>query len=210
MTSSIAEAQADLALAYSKGEGLPWNVSQAKNWASKAARQGEPRAQVLLGETYTRDNPFLAYVWMSAGIAKLGKSKVPDADLSIRRLLFESRLMKRFGRAQEVSSEIFNGRFDALELKEGAIPVDAPELPTLSVAPVAVPPSSAPQSETASRCAKFLVVVEGDRGSGSASIINIKGNALVVSNAHVISGNNTTKFKLLSSQEIRLFRFYNG
>jgi hypothetical protein len=51
---------------------------------------------------------------------------------------------------------------------------------------------------------KSLVIVEGDKGKGSAAIINLKGNALVVTNVHVFSGNSRVKCKLLNSTILAL------
>jgi hypothetical protein len=58
-------------------------------------------------------------------------------------------------------------------------------------------------SEIAAKCSPFLIIVEGDAGRGSASVIMFRGNPLIVTNAHVLSGNSTTRFRLLSSQELK-------
>jgi Trypsin-like peptidase domain len=50
---------------------------------------------------------------------------------------------------------------------------------------------------------KSLVIVEGDSGVGSGSIIKFKGNSLIVTNAHVLSGNRSVKFRLLNSRELK-------
>jgi hypothetical protein len=57
-------------------------------------------------------------------------------------------------------------------------------------------------SDLTTRAAKSLVIVEGDLGMGSASIIKIKGTPLIVTNAHVLSGNRAVRFRLLNSREL--------
>jgi hypothetical protein len=58
-----------------------------------------------------------------------------------------------------------------------------------------------PPSLTA-RCARALLIIEGDEGAGSGSVINLKGNNLIVTNIHVLSGNPNPRFQLLNSQEV--------
>jgi hypothetical protein len=57
----------------------------------------------------------------------------------------------------------------------------------------------ADESSLAGRCAKSLLIVEGDEGAGTGSIINLKGNPLIVTTVHVLSGNANPHFKLLNS-----------
>lgn len=64
-------------------------------------------------------------------------------------------------------------------------------------------PRLAEASEISDRCSKFLILADGDRSAGSASIIKFRGNALILTNAHVISGNVTTRFRLLNSREVK-------
>ncbi|MEO8353096.1 MAG: serine protease [Chthoniobacteraceae bacterium] len=49
---------------------------------------------------------------------------------------------------------------------------------------------------------KYMVIVEGDHGAGSASIIQFRGNPLITTNAHVLSGNQRVKFRLLNNTEL--------
>lgn len=58
-------------------------------------------------------------------------------------------------------------------------------------------------NDLVSRSAKYLLIVDGDEGMGSASIIKWKGNALIVTNIHVVSGNANPRFRLLNGQELR-------
>ncbi|MDR3402790.1 MAG: serine protease [Chthoniobacter sp.] len=53
-----------------------------------------------------------------------------------------------------------------------------------------------------SRCSRSLLIVEGDEGAGSGSIINIKGNPLIVTNVHVLSGNANPRFQLLNAHQV--------
>src|SRR5881296_1022877 len=52
--SGDADAQANLGLLYGKGEGVPQDFAQARQWYEKAATQGNAQAQVNLGEMYAR------------------------------------------------------------------------------------------------------------------------------------------------------------
>lgn len=45
-------------------------------------------------------------------------------------------------------------------------------------------------------------MVDGDESKGSASVITIRGQPLIVTNAHVLSGNKTVKFRRLNSKEL--------
>ncbi|MCY4673957.1 MAG: tetratricopeptide repeat protein [Bacteroidetes bacterium] len=47
-----AEAQYELGKAYSVGEGVPQNSTEAVRWYRKAAEQGHPLAQYELGKAY--------------------------------------------------------------------------------------------------------------------------------------------------------------
>lgn len=58
-------------------------------------------------------------------------------------------------------------------------------------------------SDITDRFARYLIIVDGDASSGSASIIKFRGNSLILTNAHVLSGNVTTRFRLLNSREIK-------
>src|SRR5262245_25964 len=64
-------------------------------------------------------------------------------------------------------------------------------------------PRFADGSEITERYARFLMLADGDASSGSASVVKFRGNALILTNAHVISGNATTRFRLLNSSEIK-------
>jgi len=57
-------------------------------------------------------------------------------------------------------------------------------------------------SSLVSRCSRSLLIVEGDEGAGSGSIINIKGNPLIVTNVHVLSGNAHPRFQLLNAHQV--------
>ena len=46
------KAQYDLALLYANGKGTATNETEAMKWIRKAAAQGEPRSQALLGASY--------------------------------------------------------------------------------------------------------------------------------------------------------------
>src|SRR5438105_9430600 len=52
--SGNADAQVNLGLLYAKGEGVPKDFAQARQWYEKAATQGNAQAQVNLGEMYAR------------------------------------------------------------------------------------------------------------------------------------------------------------
>src|SRR2546426_1549036 len=52
--SGDADAQVNLGLLYAKGEGVPQDFAQARQWYEKAATQGNAQAQVNLGEMYAR------------------------------------------------------------------------------------------------------------------------------------------------------------
>jgi len=52
--SGDADAQVNLGLLYGKGEGVPQDFAQARQWYEKAATQGNAQAQVNLGEMYAR------------------------------------------------------------------------------------------------------------------------------------------------------------
>src|SRR6059036_188545 len=50
--SGDADAQVNLGQLYAKGEGVPQDFPQARQWYQKAATQGNAQAQVNLGEMY--------------------------------------------------------------------------------------------------------------------------------------------------------------
>src|SRR2546427_5969971 len=52
--SGDADAQANLGLLYGKGEGVPQDFAQARQWYEKAATQGNAQAQVNLGLLYAK------------------------------------------------------------------------------------------------------------------------------------------------------------
>jgi hypothetical protein len=64
-------------------------------------------------------------------------------------------------------------------------------------------PRLAGASEITERYSKFLLLADGDSSSGSASIIKFRGNALILTNAHVVSGNAITRFRQLNSHDVR-------
>ena len=55
--------------------------------------------------------------------------------------------------------------------------------------------------------AKCLAVVEGDEGAGSGFLLHYKGNALLFTNAHVVSGNPHIRAWLLGGKELNLDKF---
>lgn len=68
-----ADAQYDLALAYSDGHGVPENINEAVKWYRRAAEQGNTSAEVILGTYYVGgvahdegvDDNVMAYMWFS-------------------------------------------------------------------------------------------------------------------------------------------------
>src|SRR2546428_9247682 len=52
--SGDADAQVNLGLLYGKGEGVPQDFAQARQWWQKAAAQGDAQAQVNLGLLYAK------------------------------------------------------------------------------------------------------------------------------------------------------------
>jgi localization factor PodJL len=70
-----ARAQAKLALAYLRGQGVESDANAALRWSAAAARAGEPVAQYLLGALYQQGDKFkadpaLAFAWFSSAAAK--------------------------------------------------------------------------------------------------------------------------------------------
>jgi S1-C subfamily serine protease len=64
-----------------------------------------------------------------------------------------------------------------------------------------------PTPSAFSAFAKHLLLVEGDRGRGSASIIKFRGNPLIVTNAHVLSGNTRVSFRTLDNRTLNAGTF---
>lgn len=65
------------------------------------------------------------------------------------------------------------------------------------------PPSDAKPATVFPQFGKFLAIIEGDYGRGTGSLIKLKGNIpLLVTNAHVLSGNSTFKISLLDGTRI--------
>jgi len=87
--------------------------------------------------------------------------------------------------------------------------VRPPLLPTLAVfAAIGITKATAqnpqdPSPPGFSSFAKYLVLVEGDLSRGSASVIKFRGNPLILTNAHVLSGNTRVDFRLLNNQSLR-------
>jgi localization factor PodJL len=70
-----ARAQARLALAYLRGQGVDSDPSAALRWSAAAAKAGEPVAQYLLGALYQQGDKFkadpaLAFAWFASAAAK--------------------------------------------------------------------------------------------------------------------------------------------
>jgi hypothetical protein len=55
--------------------------------------------------------------------------------------------------------------------------------------------------------AQHLLIVEGDAGQGSASVIKFRGNPLIVTNAHVLSGNTRVTFRRLNNTVLKTGTF---
>lgn len=70
-----ARAQAKLALAYLRGQGVESDAGAALRWSAAAAKAGEPGAQYLLGALYSQGDKFkadpaLAFAWFASAAAK--------------------------------------------------------------------------------------------------------------------------------------------
>ncbi len=70
-----ARAQAKLALAYLRGQGVDSDPGAALRWSAAAANAGEPMAQYLLGALYQQGDKFkadpaLAFAWFASAAAK--------------------------------------------------------------------------------------------------------------------------------------------
>lgn len=70
-----AKAQAKLALAYLRGQGVESDAGAALRWSAAAAKAGEPVAQYLLGALYQqgdkfKPDPALAFAWFASAAAK--------------------------------------------------------------------------------------------------------------------------------------------
>jgi localization factor PodJL len=70
-----ARAQAQLALAYLRGQGVPSDPVTALRWSIVAAQAGQPVAQYLLGALYQQGGPVpadpqRAFIWFAAAAAK--------------------------------------------------------------------------------------------------------------------------------------------
>jgi len=70
-----AKAQARLALAYLRGQGVDSDAGAALRWSAAAAKAGEPVAQYLMGALYSqgdkfKPDPALAFVWFASAAAK--------------------------------------------------------------------------------------------------------------------------------------------
>ena len=69
------KAQARLALAYLRGQGVEGDAGAALRWSAAAAKAGEPVAQYLLGALYQqgdklKPDPALAFAWFASAAAK--------------------------------------------------------------------------------------------------------------------------------------------
>ena len=84
------------------------------------------------------------------------------------------------------------------------MPVAAvPALPAKAPATALDASAAPPRPDTGvQHFAKCLLVVDGDVGRGSASIILMNGVPTIVTNAHVMSGNPNVKFRRLTSKEV--------
>jgi localization factor PodJL len=70
-----AKAQARLALAYLRGQGVDRDPGAALRWSAAAARSGEPVAQYLMGALYSqgdalKPDPAVAFAWFASAAAK--------------------------------------------------------------------------------------------------------------------------------------------
>jgi hypothetical protein len=81
-----------------------------------------------------------------------------------------------------------------------------PTEPKLAKTTEAKPTGEVPSSSSGQKTrlsADNFVVIEGASGTGSASIINMRGQPVIVTNAHVLSGNSALRFRRLNGSEVR-------
>jgi hypothetical protein len=67
-------------------------------------------------------------------------------------------------------------------------------------------PKADPPAVGVNRFARSLLIVTGDLGAGTASIIRVGGKPVIVTNAHVLSGNSTVSFRALDGKAVPVER----
>jgi TPR repeat protein len=106
-----ADAQTQLGIMYSNGEGVPQNFTAAVRWYRMAAEQASPFAQYNLGFMYydgrgVPQNYQLAYMWFNLAAAQ-GKS----FDKGARELAADHMTSEGISRAQQLSQDCFQRNY---------------------------------------------------------------------------------------------------
>ena len=181
--------QINLAVAYVTGIGIEKDERKAADWYEKAAIQGEAEAQFKLGFIYgygrgrTKDEKVSAE-WFQ----KAADHGDPDAEFAL-------------GVIYRNGTGVVKDEKAAVEWFKQAAAHGSPDAQEqLGTKP---PPIQGVPMER-KKMIEHLVIIEGDAGKGSGSIIRLKGNSLIVTNAHVLSGNGKISFRLINSTALNV------
>ena len=106
-----ANAQFNLGVMYSNGQGVPENDKTAVMWYTKAAEQGFANAQGNLGFMYATgqgvpENDVNAYVWSSMGKANGNETAKENIDIYKKRMTKE-----QIAKAQELASKCYESDY---------------------------------------------------------------------------------------------------
>ena len=95
---------------YAEPKGVPQDYAAAVNWLSKAADQGQPNAQFLLGAMYVDGNGLpqdfvTAHMWLNLAAARLSPGGFRDEAAKIRDLIADAMPPDQIAEAQRLARE---------------------------------------------------------------------------------------------------------
>lgn len=184
--------QANLGVAYEDGIGVKIDEEKAADWYEKAASRGDSSAQLKLGLMLTS-----------------GRGRTKDYEKAID--LFRQAAAQGSSEAEYTLGVIYRTGTGvpkdekvALQwFEKAAAHGSANAQQQLGTNP---PPALEAPADL-KKMIEYLVVIECNTKMGSGSIIRLKGNSLIVTNAHVLSGNKTVAFRTLNSKALTVGTF---
>ena len=183
------DAQVNLAAAYEGGDGVEKDDKKAADWYEKAAVQGDDAAQYAIAILYDQGigrpkDEGKAFAWFQKA-ADQGSAKAEwTVGVFYRNGVGVAK--DEHKAAEWIEKAASHGSSSAQEYLSGRTPPVNEARPDLK------------------RMLDYLVIIEGKAGKGSGAIIRTKGGPLLITNAHVLSGNENITFRLLDSTALSI------
>ena len=181
------DAQVNLAAAYEGGDGVEKDDKKAADWYEKAAVQGDDAAQYAIAILYDQGigrpkDEGKAFAWFQKA-ADQGNAKAEwTVGVFYRNGVGVAKDERKA--AEWIEKAASHGSARAQEYLSGR-----------------APPVNQSRLDPRRRL-DYLVVIEGKAGKGSGAILRLDGHSVIVTNAHVLSGNEQMTFRLLDSTKL--------